>query len=232
MGTKIDKLKIGLCLFAIIVLLVGCKSTIKSSPSLSFTQTKSNTNPTVYSKDSIYKIVRQATSENSNVKPFYYFNNEWIPEARIDMVSPTSIFNIEIKDDSYGNRAIFVSLPTNLIDSIKLKVEEETKGIFAEYGPFYEFPGGSAKMSEWLKENIRIPEELDRSERVVVSFKIQPDGLVSDAKMIKASKNDLVNKEALRLVKSLPKIKVWYYTPKKEPINVTLPILFEDSKTI
>lgn len=229
-------MKFNAVIILISLIFAGCKAKNVSLPTTDITTSiyqpkESNIHP-VYSQDSIYKMIRWATADNGNVIPFYYFNNEWILDARIDMVSADSILNMEIKDDEYGNRAIFVTLPNNLIDSIKLKVKEETKEIYAEYGPFYEFPGGTVKMIEWVKENIRVPENFEGSERVVVSFMIQPDGTVHEGKMIKASENELVNKEALRLVSSFPKFNVWYYTPKKEPIYIALPILFQDTKTI
>ena len=159
---------------------------------------------------------------------FVYFNNEWIPGADINMVYPDSITTIEIKNDKYGNRCAFVSLPSIAFESLKMQVEKSNEGLWAEYGPFCEFPGGNSKMKKWAEENIRIPEGFKGKERIVVIFSVQPDGRVTDGKVFKGSENEEVNEEALRLVEILPKFNVYYYAPKKEPIHFTWPILFEE----
>ena len=48
----------------------------------------------------------------------------------------------------------------------------------------------------------------------------------NDVKMLRASKNDEVNAEALRLVNALPKFRVKYYTPRKMPVRMAVPISF------
>lgn len=47
---------------------------------------------------------------------------------------------------------------------------------------------------------------METKERVVVRFFINPDGSVSDASIIKAAKNEAINKDAIQLVNSLTKI--------------------------
>lgn len=55
---------------------------------------------------------------------------------------------------------------------------------------------------------------------------ILPDGTVTDAKIIKPSTNEDANAEALRLVNSLPKFRIKYFTPRKAPLRYLLPITF------
>lgn len=163
---------------------------------------------------------------------FVYFNNEWIPGAEINMVCADSITKIEIRNDEYGNRCAFVTMSSASIDTLKTEVEKATFGWFLHYDPVCEFPGGMIHMMKWLKENIRIPEWYKGKERVVVTFMIQPDGTVYDGKIIRGSKNEELNSEALRLVESLPKFDVRYYTPKKEPQHMAWPILFEGKDSL
>ena len=110
--------------------------------------------------------------------------------------------------------------------------QESANDLWEYFGPDCEFPGGAAKMIEWINENKRIPKGFKGKERVVVKFIVHPDGTVSDADFIKSSKNDEVNLEALRLVYALPKFNVIYYTPQKEPIYFAWPIAFEECDTI
>lgn len=168
---------------------------------------------------------------NEIAPTFYYFNEEWIPGADINMICEDSISNVEFKVDKYGNKAIFISLPPNLLDTLKTQVNEVYKGIWVHYDPLCEFPGGNGKQKEWLKENIRIPEGFKGRERVVVGFTVLPDGTVTEGHIIKPKGDEILNKEALRLVQALPRFYVEYYTPVKEPIFRAWPILFEKNES-
>lgn len=178
-------------------------------------------------KDSLYMMIQSSLTEKDCRTPFFYFNEEWIPGANVNMICEDSISNVEFKVDEYGNKAIFVSLPPNLIDTLKTHVNEVYKDIWVDYDPSCEFPGGNGKLMEWLKENIRIPEGFMGKERVVVGFTVLPDGTVTEGHIINPKEDDRLNKEALRLVQALPGFYVKYYTPVKEPIHRALPIVFE-----
>ena len=81
----------------------------------------------------------------------------------------------------------------------------------------------------WLDANIRIPEGFTGMERVVVQFYVNPDGSITEPRIIRRpSKNDAVNAEALRLVNALPKFRVKYSTPKKHRFRYNLPITFKE----
>ena len=41
---------------------------------------------------------------------FFYFNDEWIPGAYPGLVSADSIQKAEVKNDEYGNRALFFTV--------------------------------------------------------------------------------------------------------------------------
>lgn len=163
---------------------------------------------------------------------FIYFNNEWIPGAGISMVPPESIIKIETRMDEYGNRCAFVSMSSSAFESLKNQVEKSMEGLWVDYDPICEFPGGNSKMKKWAEDYIRVPEGFKGRERVVVSFLVLPDGRVTDGKIIKGSESEEVNAEALRLVETLPKFHVEYYTPQKEPIHIAWPIIFEEKDSL
>ena len=169
---------------------------------------------------------------NEIAQTFFYFNEEWIPGADVNMICEDSISNVEFKVDKYGNKAIFVSIPPNLLDTLKTHVREVYKDIWVHYDPACEFPGGDGKLKEWLKENIHIPEGFKGRERVVVGFKVLPDGTVTEGHIIKPKGDERLNKEALRLVQALPRFYVEYYTPVREPIHRALPIVFENDVSV
>lgn len=92
-----------------------------------------------------------------------------------------------------------------------------------------QFPGGMDGLKSWLAQNLRYPVESQKkgeSGRVLVQFVVNKDGSLSDCKVLRATKYPALNKEALRLVKKMPK-----WTPGQQKgmsvrVRYTLPIAF------
>lgn len=179
--------------------------------------------------DTIVREIQFPLTERDTEPVFYYFNNEWIPLASENEVHPDSIQSAEIKNDEYGNRAVFFTVSPGYLEYIKA----ENRKYLINLDPRCEFPGGNGKLKEWIDENIRIPEGFKGSERVVVQFTVHPDGSISDPTIIRRrSKNEAVNQEALRLVNALPKFRVHYCTPQKGCLRYNLPITFREPGAI
>ena len=161
---------------------------------------------------------------------FFYFNNEWIRGAGLDMVPVDSIQKVEVKNDEYGNRSLFLTVSPEIL----AKIKEDARKIYVCDDARCEFPGGNGKLKEWLNENIRIPEGFKGSETVYVKFTVHPDGSISDPSIYRRpSKNEAVNQEALRLVNALPNFRVKYYIPHlKKKFSFLLPITFKEPGVI
>lgn len=92
-----------------------------------------------------------------------------------------------------------------------------------------QFPGGQIAMLKYLMENMKYPEQAMKEGiqgRVAVRFIVEKDGSISDVKPI-LSVHPLLNKEAVRVVESMPK-----WTPGKQngkPVRVryNLPVMFK-----
>ena len=90
------------------------------------------------------------------------------------------------------------------------------------------FPGGDAALTQWLSSNIKYPviaAENGIQGRVVVQFVISKTGVIRDVKVLRGVEPSL-DKEAVRVIRSMPR-----WTPGKQnntPVNVryTLPITF------
>ena len=179
--------------------------------------------------DTIVREIQFPLTLQDTKSEFFYFNNEWIRGASLDMVQVDSIQKVEVKNDEYGNRSLFLTVSPETLAQIKA----DARKIWVCDDPRCEFPGGNGKLKEWIDENIRIPEGFKGSERVFVSFTVHPDGSISDATIIRRpSKNEAANEEAIRLVNALPKFRVQYYTPKKKNIHLFLPITFKEPGAI
>jgi TonB family protein len=114
--------------------------------------------------------------------------------------------------------------------------QKAAKGNVKAQGKVYEvaeqmpnFAGGIPKLMEFLTGNVKYPEAAMKKGiegRVIVSFVVNTDGSVSDAKVVR-SIHPLLDKEALRVVNSMPK-----WTPGKQNgqvvrVKYNIPISFK-----
>jgi protein TonB len=70
------------------------------------------------------------------------------------------------------------------------------------------FPGGAAAMKRWIQENVQYPEisrELGDQGRVYVTFVVEPNGAITDIKVMRGGVTPELNREAKRLVRNMPK---------------------------
>lgn len=107
------------------------------------------------------------------------------------------------------------------------EIEEEEVFMVVEEMP--EFPGGTAKLYEYLQNNLKYPmgaRENDIQGKVFVNFVVEKDGSISNVKVLRGIGGGC-DEEAVRVVQSLPK-----FNPGKQrgnPVRVqyTLPIVFK-----
>lgn len=91
-----------------------------------------------------------------------------------------------------------------------------------------EFPGGDAEMMKWLTKNVVYPSiasENGIQGRVMVGFVVERDGSVSDVKILRGVDPSL-DKEAMRVVKAMPKWKPGMQTGKPVRCRFTIPVNF------
>ena len=89
------------------------------------------------------------------------------------------------------------------------------------------YPGGIEKMFEFIADNLRWPGDDDSciQGRVVVSFIVEKDGSLTDVKVIK-SLDPAFDKEAIRVVKSMPKWEPGMWRGKPARVHYCIPIKF------
>lgn len=92
-----------------------------------------------------------------------------------------------------------------------------------------EFPGGVQAMMEFMKNNLRYPEELrakGTQGRVVVQFVVNKDGSFSDMEVIRKV-DPLMDAEALRVINAMPRWKPGMQDGKPVAVKYTVPVLFK-----
>ena len=105
--------------------------------------------------------------------------------------------------------------------------EEETK-VFDVVEQMPSFPGGPSALMQYLSSNIKYPvvaEENGVQGRVVCTFVVERDGSITDVRVVK-SVDPSLDKEAVRVVKSMPK-----WIPGKQNgsavrVKYTVPVTF------
>ena len=105
-------------------------------------------------------------------------------------------------------------------------VEQEVFTIVEEMP---DFPGGTAKLAEYLQKNIKYPQMARESGiqgRVFVNFVVEPDGSVSNVKVLR-SLGGGCDEEAMRVVKSMPKWKPGKQRGKPVRVSYILPVNFK-----
>ncbi len=120
----------------------------------------------------------------------------------------------------------------NLNKQVKVEVPEPVKKeepkkdeIFKSVEQPPTFPGGDAALMKYLSSHLQYPtmaQENNIQGKVIVQFVVEKDGHVGDVKVVRSVDKDL-DREAIRVCKSLPKftpgrqngqaVRVWYTLP-------------------
>ncbi len=111
--------------------------------------------------------------------------------------------------------------------AVEEEVEEEQQ-IFEVVEEAPEFPGGMGALMKFLGSNIKYPtiaQENGVQGRVIVQFVVIKDGSIVDAKVMR-SVDPYLDKEALRVVSSMPKWKPGKQRGKAVRCRYTVPVMF------
>lgn len=91
------------------------------------------------------------------------------------------------------------------------------------------FPGGEAALMKWVNNNIQYPPEAKKYSvegRVVVQFVVTKTGTIGEVKVVRSLDPDL-DKEAVRVCKTLPQFRPGRFKGKAVNVWYTLPIQFK-----
>ncbi|MDA3944206.1 MAG: TonB family protein [Bacteroidetes bacterium] len=140
-----------------------------------------------------------------------------------------------VEDDVEVEDEIEIDVDVNQETEIEVYVppvrEEEQiveAEIFTVVESMPEFPGGPAKMMEYIAKNIKYPamaRESGIQGRVFVNFVVEPDGSVSNVKILRGIGGGC-DEEAIRVVKSMPKWTPGRQRGKAVRVSFNLPVRF------
>ena len=92
------------------------------------------------------------------------------------------------------------------------------------------FPGGETEMMKYLSSNIKYPESARKENAqgmVALGFVIEQDGSLSNVENLTSSAHAELVKEAIRVVKAMPKWEAGLKDGKPVKVKFTLPIRFK-----
>ena len=132
----------------------------------------------------------------------------------------------QIASSEETGQAVEISYVAPTVEEEEEVVEEE---IFEVVEQMPEFPnGGMAGLMQFLSKNIKYPtiaQENGTQGRVTVQFVVNRDGSIVDAKVIRGV-DPYLDKEALRVINSMPKWKPGMQRGKPVRVKYTVPVMF------
>lgn len=177
------------------------------------------------------RVVERVKSSIKFTAPVIKKDEEVKPDEELKtqdelMSTKTAIGTFDVKGNDDANGEILKAKEV-IAEPETPKHEEENKVFdIVEQQPM--FPGGPAALMKYLSEHTKYPvvaQENGVQGRVTVQFVVEKDGSISDVHVLRGVDPSL-DKEAVRVVKSLPR-----WTPGKQNgitvrVNYRVPVLF------
>ena len=177
------------------------------------------------------RVVERVKSSIKFTAPVIKKDEEVKPDEELKtqeelMSTKTAIGTFDVKGNDDANGEILKAKDV-IAEPEPPKHEEENK-VFDIVEQLPLFPGGPAALMKYLSENTKYPvvaQENGVQGRVTVQFVVEKDGSISDVHVLRGVDPSL-DKEAVRVVKSMPR-----WTPGKQNgitvrVNYRVPVLF------
>lgn len=166
-------------------------------------------------------------------------DKHWQPHYQLKPAKQTGWYEASDGTDAdYGRHYVKVEKAGNdyLITDMKSLEEddepEDREECFEIVEQMPEFPGGLRKLLEYLGSHTTYPESAQKQGlegRVIISFVVEKDGSIADAKVERSAAPDL-NTEALRVVRAMPLWKPGMHHGDPVRVKFRVPITFRLSE--
>ena len=108
--------------------------------------------------------------------------------------------------------------------------EEEEEVVFMVVESMPEFPGGQQALFKFLSENVKYPviaQENGIQGKVICQFTVNKDGSIVDVQVVRSGGDPSLDKEAVRVIKTMPKWKPGKQRGKPVRVKYTVPVNFK-----
>ncbi len=113
---------------------------------------------------------------------------------------------------------------------VEVPVDEEVEEVvFVVVETMPEFPGGQQALFKYLSENVKYPviaQENGIQGRVICQFVVNKDGAIVDVEVVRSGGDPSLDKEAVRVIKSMPKWNPGKQRGKAVRVKYTVPVNF------
>ncbi len=133
--------------------------------------------------------------------------------------------SIEVNTEDDKTEEIVIAAP------VEAPVEEEEEEVvFVVVESMPEFPGGQQALFKYLSDNIKYPviaQENGIQGRVICQFTVNKDGSIVDIEVVRSGGDPSLDKEAVRVIKTMPKWKPGKQRGKPVRVKFTVPVSFK-----
>ncbi|MBQ0033727.1 MAG: energy transducer TonB [Bacteroidales bacterium] len=154
------------------------------------------------------------------------------PEQQIQEIEALNVVednvetqHIEINTEDNDTK-IEIAAPVQQV----VEEEEVEEEVFVVVEKMPEFPGGQAALFKFLSENVKYPviaQENGIQGRVICQFVVNKDGSIVDVEVVRTGGDASLDKEAVRVIKSMPKWHPGQQRGKPVRVKYTVPVNFK-----
>ena len=177
--------------------------------------------------DPIAKEIVKVESEKEEILE-EFFQNEPPPPPPPPQAPPPVVTEVEeVENDVDTEPPPIIDDDLKDFDFEPEKVKKVEKDIIYDVVSVSpEFPGGEEEMAKFISETFVFPEiskEMNEQGTVYIQFVVNKDGSIVDVKVVKPVSSS-IDKEAVRVVKRMPKWKPGEQAGKAVTVRYTIPI--------
>ena len=131
---------------------------------------------------------------------------------------------IEINTEDDKDVEVIIQAPVEVKEE-----EEDEEVVFVVVETMPEFPGGQQALFKYLSDNVKYPviaQENGIQGRVICQFVVNKDGKIVDVEVVRSGGDPSLDKEAIRVIKSMPPWKPGKQRGKAVRVKYTVPVNF------
>ena len=128
-----------------------------------------------------------------------------------------------------SNMANAVNTTANTLSTTNMQTQQPDTKTFTVVEEMPKFKGGDAKLLEFLSMNVKYPQAAVKAKQqgiAIVGFVVRKDGTIGDVHITKSAGHAVLDKEAMRVVKSMPAWEPGKQKGKPVDVKYNVPITF------
>ena len=157
-------------------------------------------------------------------------SNRWMMLKALFVIPVTTLaVSVFANTSDMSSMAKAANTTTNSISTNNMQTQQSDKETFVVVEVMPQFKGGNKAMMDFLIMNMKYPESAAKAKqqgRAVVGFVVGKDGTINDVYIVKSTGYDVLDNEAIRVVKSMPAWEPGKQKGKPVDVKYFVPITF------